>query len=381
MLIHLARRDDKELVSAYCRVIGYRASEDWSEAALEGLSTYAAHPDPLAGSLNVYNTAVGSSEDAADVADLERNALNCARGAAARSIGAVLWKHPTWLAFFLPTIEQLVTGAHSAVRLAAIESLTPVLNVDKDLAVALFKQAVSNDLRVAAGRESLHFMRYCQSSHASNIEPIVSEMVRSERIDVARAGAAMVAFSWINYGRMNDELELCISYAGIHTEAVAEVIRGGISVEKIRERCRSLCLRLIHSKSHEAVRVLAHLVDDESLLDSKDGLDFLRQVLLSGAYSRDTETLGRGLQRLGRGLLPVSDIVFGVYDQLIGAGRGDTGFRYLGISDFLSVLLRLYEAAELVSENDIVSRCLDIWDSLFEKRRGYAPTISRAIQE
>jgi hypothetical protein len=78
------------------------------------------------------------------------NTINCVRGNAAEAIGELLWHHPDWLDKLKPGIEALISDPHPVVRMAAIKTLLPLLNIDRKKAVERFFELSREDPRVPA---------------------------------------------------------------------------------------------------------------------------------------------------------------------------------------------------------------------------------------
>ncbi len=70
-------------------------------------------------------------------------------------------------------------------------------------------------------------------------------------------------------------------------------------------------------------------------------------------------------------------------DQFVGPLRDASRDMSQGImhdlSQFVPMLIRLYEQAEEGKETEIVNRCLDAWDAMFEQRVGVVQELARAI--
>ena len=103
--------------------------------------------------------------DDASVGMLYQNTINCVRGVAAEAIGQLSRTTKNCLEKLRPAIESLVNDPHPAVRMASIEALLPLLNIDKDLAVSWFSKACSEDLRVAASPLAVAFFNHTITSH------------------------------------------------------------------------------------------------------------------------------------------------------------------------------------------------------------------------
>jgi len=159
--------DEQGSAITFCRLIAERADEDWSDKTIARLVSYACnHPDLENGKLNVDSD---KNVDDASIDTLFQNTINCVRGLAAGAIGKLLWRNQNWMEQVRPGIESLVHDLHPVVRMAALEAIYPVLNIDKDLAVQWFCEACKDDLRIAASPHALHFFNYVFPSYSDQV--------------------------------------------------------------------------------------------------------------------------------------------------------------------------------------------------------------------
>ena len=198
-----------------------RADEKWSDQVIDRLIRYAvSHPDLEPGKLNIH---CDKTTDEATVDILYQNTMNCVRGVAAEAIGRLLWQHKELLEKLTPAIESLVNDPHPTVRMASIEALLPLLNIDKDLAVSWFSKACSEDLRVAASPRAVAFFNFTITSHTNHIAPIIRRMVASPLNDVAQEGAEEVTARWLFHDMFTEELGICRNGSTSQRKGIAQV--------------------------------------------------------------------------------------------------------------------------------------------------------------
>ena len=199
------------------------------------------HVDPEPSKLNIH---CDKTRDEATVNILFQNTINCVRGVAAEAIGSLLWDHADWLDRLKTGIASLVNDPHPAVRMASIDALLPVLNIDRDLAVAWFCKACESDLRVAASPRAVHFFNPTVESHLDQIAPIIQAMVRSPLDDVSEQGAKEVTARWLFYEIFEEALAECRKGNISQRKGVAQIASGLLNDEKYSKRCQALLVPL-----------------------------------------------------------------------------------------------------------------------------------------
>jgi hypothetical protein len=378
--------DDTSVASTFCWLIRERPDENWSDKAIGKLLHYAAtHPDPQTEKLNVYPASAGDDTRKASVHTLQDNALNCVRGVAGLAIGALLWKHPETLERLRVGIDHLVTDAHPAVRIAAIEACLPVINIDKDSAVDWFVNACGDDMRVAASRSAVHYFNSCIQSHFQKLSPIITAMLDSEFDEVAEEGAAEICARWLFFGMFQEELERCKTGNAAQRKGVAGVASGFLDNEKYTSQCRALLMHFFDDKERDVrEKVRNAFYNKQSILHLDGIIDFLKEYIRSETFRDDPTGLLYTLENYPGSLLPYADVVFGICEAFAGPlaelSRNLATSVAHDASMICPLILRLYEQSQ-DAYPEITNRCLDAWDIMFEHRIGVLHDLMKQIDQ
>lgn len=375
--------DDREIAMSFCRLIEHRAAEHWSDSTLARVIHYAQkHPDLEPGKLNVY---CSQNADEASIDTLYQNTINCVRGTVAQAMARILWEHTDWLEKLRPGIESLVHDSHPAVRMAAIEMLLPVINIDKDQAVEWFVTACEDDLRVAASPRAQYFYNYTVPSHIAQIGPIIQRMVNSTLDDVAKEGATQVTARWLFHGYFEEELLLCQRGTVPQRQGIANVASQLLHDGKYSEGCRPFLLALLNDPEKAVRQELHDLFFKVELLSDTTLKSFILEYVVSFTFADSPEDFVHFLQDVRGSILYLADTIFTICEVFSSTLKEQS--RELGsslphtVSETLSILLRLYEQAIAADNTEIANRCLDIWDMLFQNRVGIVRSLAMAIEQ
>jgi hypothetical protein len=376
-------RDDRETAISFCRLIGARAEEKWSIKTIERLIRYAMrHPDLEPGKLNVH---CDKTADEASVDMLFQNTINCVRGVAAEAIGQLLWHHTDLLERLRPAIESLVKDPHPAVRMASIDALLPVLNIDKELAVVWFCNACADDLRVAASPKAVFFFNYTVSSHFGRIAPLIRAMVSSTLDEVSQEGAEEVTARWLFHGLFEHELGECRKGTVPQRKGVAQIAAHFLNDEKYAVRCEELLLPLLDDLEKDVRAETLNMFHSKDFPKESIVKEFLKKYIRSKAFADDPSRIVHSLENFPGSFVPLADIIFGiceVFSTTLREKSRDYGTPMPHtVSDVCSLLLRLYEQSQGSGKAEIADRCLDIWDMLFENRVGIVRELTKAIEK
>ncbi len=375
--------DDRETAISFCRLILARAEENWSDETISRLIYYAKnHSDLEQGKLNVH---CEKTDKDATVDMLHQNSINCVRGVAAEAIARLLWDHPDWLEKLRPAIESLVQDKHPAVRIAVIEILLPLINLDKNQAVKWFCLACVDDLRVAASPRAREFLNYTIESHFAEIGPLIRKMISSDLSDVAKEGATEVAARWLFYGFFEQELKICLSGTIPQRQGVAIIASQFFHHEKYLLKCQNLLKPLLNDPDKEVRGELHGLYHKIESLEDPQIKPFLVEYIHSQSFIDSSDRFVYYLKETEGSIIFLADTIITMYEVFSSALKKESREMWSHfphtISESLPLLLRLYEQALAIGNKEIVNRCLDSWDILYENRVGIVRNLSKLIEE
>ncbi len=377
--------DDIEVASSFCWLIERRPDERWSDQIIERLVRYGvAHPDPEPGKLNVYSHGDREAAHKADVHSLTTNALNSVRGVAALAIEALLWKRPEILDRLKPAMESLVRDPHPAVRTAAVQACGPVMNIDRDLAVQWFVAACKDELRAAATRAAQRIFNCAFQSHYEKLATLVLSMLDSDFDEVAREGAAEICARWFFHTFFPKEMEKCRTERPTLRRGVAQVASAFLIRDEYSEHCRELLLPLLDDEDEQVRKNAQPPFREEGFFAMRGMPTFILKYLQTKAFLDDPGEVLYGFEGYGGSLLDYADVIFGICDTFAGPlleqSRDISTSLSHDVSQLSPLILRLYEQAHNCRP-DVREKCLDMWDTMFEKRVGLAGDLMREIDQ
>ena len=113
------------------------------------------------------------------------------------------------------------------------------------------------------------------------------------------------------------------------------------------------------------------------------GVEQITSFIQSKAFSDDPSALVFTLHEHTGSLLQFSDVVFAVCQQFIGplsdATRDPARGAMHDLSMMLPTLIRLYEEANEKRDMRVANKCLDILDTIYERRLGIVTEIAEAV--
>jgi hypothetical protein len=381
-VVDLAKSEgDTRIAGDICSIVRRYAEHPWSDSALQLVVWIAKHHrDPGEGYFPV-----GREGDDSETFDfLESNALNVTRGSAGFTVRAVLFKHPSLFETLRPSIESLIRDPHPAVRVAALAACLPVINIDRDLAVKFFLEAVEGQQdALLATREAREFLRYTYRTHLSQILPSITRMVASDHPKVSTAGAVLVAAAYLVEGEVEDLFEGCISGTSSQRKGVAEVAGSLLSEGEWADKAKAALLRLAEDEDVAVAGVVARSFEQLDMRHITSDRQAWGRFARSKAFQADPTPLLRALERQSGDLLPFADCLLAAgttFGEELAESARDYSHGIAGDASLylLPLLLRLYEQAK-EGHMKVYLGCLDLWDRLLEQRVGSAMGLTKEL--
>jgi hypothetical protein len=199
-------------------------------------------------------------------------------------------------------------------------------------------------------------------------------MIGSRVSQVKKHGALRATFVYLTKGKLQDLFEKCANGQRSQRQGVAKMAAQLLSDDKCRAASCELLIRYLDDPD-EKVRLQAREVFRRvSLLGYDNIAAFVERYLGTKSFTDKPTELLRSLDGYKGSLLPFSEAIFRICEQLAGALAPETRgiATQLGFEAGMipSLLLRVYEQAEGKGLDEVQSKCLDTWDSLLKNRVG-----------
>ena len=236
--------NNREIATDLCWMIYYRAEENWSDRIIKIMLYYAInHEDPEQDKLNIHSNEPGEMTSSHS---LYTNTLNSVRSIATMAIGQLLWHHKEMYKDFLPTIEKLTDDHHVVVRMAVIEVILPVINIDKKQAIEWFIKICKSDLRIAVPGNAIKVFNYTAQEYYPKLRDVVLMMLDSDITEVEGHGAGEIVARNIFYGQYSGEIDSVLHGSVSKRKGVAEVTASLSNNEKYSEQCKPMVAQLLN---------------------------------------------------------------------------------------------------------------------------------------
>jgi hypothetical protein len=369
-------RLDRDLLLSVCRQVRNLAGSDANRWLVRLIETHAAGTvdDELVET--VAKIAV-SDRDPAERApgepwnggSVDSAALNSTRGAAALALGQLLFEEPARRPIIERALRRLAADPQPEVRVAATGALAPLLNIDPDLALTLFHEAVDQAPEELLGSQHVaHFLNYAiRQRHYLDIASLLQRMLTDPEDATRQAAARRLALASFYTPDIDDRVDTVLNGGDEAARAAAVgVFADSVTYAPRRERSITVVSAAFHD-SAKAVRDAAERafydLGDERLGDYAPMIAaFANSPAFADGAGAVLHTLERSRQPLPPGILDLCETFVRIHKDAIGdistSAAGDA-------MHIVSLALRM--RAQHV-DPAMRRRCLDLIDQLVALR-------------
>jgi len=344
-----------------CDAIAKFSAEDLPEDILAIVGWCATEAeDPQGENLTVRSS--GSEEDNRPH-DILTTAINSVRGAAAETVGTLLFDRANRVPFFMPYLERMVHDPTVIVRTTVANSLLCLYKHDEARAVDLFLILVDTDNdHLLATHHVDRFLHYANVRHFQRLRPVLRRMIDSAVPAVRQTGARHVCLAQFSNPEADDMVAECV--------AGDEAQRKGASTVAEANLFNPECAAFTHDKLPVFFNDPVKEIRDEAAgcFRNAEGRDLekakpiIRAFLESNAFGENVEDLMWPLEHstadIAEEILLTCEAVI---SHMEAVGQDTTHSLYGHADTVAELVLRAYRQT---NDATVRTRCLDIVDRL-----------------
>lgn len=354
-----------------CDMIRKKRENKWSLQILDVLTDIALnHINPTNNKPNV------TSQDDKEMKSfnmLKSNALNCVRGSAASAIGKLLWDDKRLFEYFEDSIIHLCEDINPAVRLATLDILFPIYNINRAWAVEKIIKMLKSDYRLAGYRGMKQMFFFTHNDNQEEIENIILKCFYEEDKDLVQMGAYTLAEMYIRLNKFTEVVENVESLNQEQVKYILEMIIIYFNKEEYNELAKNLIMKYI-TLDMDLQFPLCRIFDD-NLIDIERDEEFLKNLVSFKSSKKILSTFVYYLEKCNQPIIAYKEIIFSMSYNIIENNLDSEGYIH-GLNEEISkLIIGLYDEASQEKDEEmsaIANECLLIWDLMFEKRIGAA---------
>lgn len=375
-------KDNASLISReICEIIGYRPEIEWGEDILNLLKSIAInHINP-----KIERPIVTNYEDKEmrTFSMLQSNAINCTRGTAAITIGKLMWQNKDLYLSFKDTINKLTVDENPAVRYASLSALWPVYNIEREWAAEKILSLYEQDYRFIGysySKNMLFRLYELNETYSQRVLKVIKESFLSTDNDIVRSGGYVLCEMYILKNEFVNEMNNVFELSEKQVRAILEMVILYFDNDKYNELSKDIILRFCKC-DFDLEYPLGNLFN-QNKVDLERDKDFLLKLMSGNIGRRIVYAFTRFLEKNSKSIVEYREIIISMSKSII--NRDITAMNgYWGIEDDISkLIIGLYDETATAIDPELketASRCLDIWDLMYEKQIGSIRQLSKEI--
>jgi len=288
--------------------------------------------------------------------------MNCARGAAAGAIAAILFSNPSSAGRLEAALYAVSHDRVISVRAVSVQALIALMNIDPTKAILWFNEAIDGAPELFNTMLFERFVYYAGFRDYKQIHPVIRSMMDSTIPAVAIAGGRQACLHGLTLAEAAEDAQYACGGTTSLREGAAGVYARDVAHKEVGPTCRARLKQFFHdpvdSVRLKAVSAFQHL----SELSTGEQADLLQSFLESKPKVGELWLVLRFLQDSP---VQLPDLILNLA-KLCVAGNDDDGDqgRHHGASMELSkIIVRLLVQTE---DPQVRAQCLDLIDSMEE---------------
>jgi hypothetical protein len=332
----------------------------WPNETFMALVWYATEdPDPSQPSEAQTTTSILVAEGAVDV---YHRGLNSARGAAAESIGNMLFSQPRLSAQAEPVLRALSEDTSSAVRACVMIPLLAWLNIDAPQAIVFFHTLMAGRPELLRTPYVIRFIHFASLKDFESMRPYLKALLGSGSSELAYSGAQQLCLLSFDIPQAATWIEEMAAPSTDMRKAFANVYAANVADLVIGEKCRKALTKYFLDLD-DAVRVQASTAFEHlASLDTSAQSELLESFLASDPSLLPLIPV---VHALVRSPVQLPDLVCKLAERCLAVCRKDgsdlaTSSAAIAM-DLSKIVVRLYAQTD---DELIRSRCLSLIDDM-----------------
>lgn len=357
------RLDERPCGTAICRAIQKRAEGNLPVSALDMVAWYATQDaDPTSDGGNVW-----SEDERSSARDLLNKAINCVRGEAAESIGALLFADSDRLLNLMEAVVAVSNDERTIVRTTAAHAILAILRCDRDLGVALLLQLTdTSDDRLLKTHYVERALYFSARTHFDLIRGVIERMLASEDGETAKIGARLTCVASLSEDEAVALSRICLSpEAGPSLrQGAAGVYAANVATAHLREECEQALLTLFHDPESTVRGEAAECFRGFAGSDLGNFADLVTGFLDSPAFQEHHFDVLRALDETSATMPEVMCLACERFVEKVGAEGGDIRTAAAAHAEMVCRLaLRVYATSH---EPGLRTRALNVIDQMMK---------------
>ena len=235
---------------------------------------------------------------------------------------------------------------------------------------------------MAGRRDSKGMFFRLYPKYRERILQVIRNCLDTEEKELIQVGMYTVCEFYIQYNEFEDVLAHLEDYSEEHWRALLHMAVLYLENENWREKGKKVILRC--KQLYMDIEYPVGGIFDKERVDLKRDSDFLIEIMRSNIGRRTVYSFVRYLEKNACSLKDYAEIIIALCENLLTEELKENPKQWGVANDLSKLIIALYDETAnsgLEKNKQIAERCLELWDTMFEKQIGQVRNLSRELME
>lgn len=322
------------------------------------------------------------NEKIKDCNEFRSHSLYCGRGSAARAIGHLLWKDKSLFIEFKDVIEQMSLDINPMIRMATLNILFPSYNIEREWAEEKILQIYESDIRTLSFYDSKEMLFLLYPKYKERICSLIEECFLSEDKEIQSLGGYCICEFYIRYNKFETIISNIESKSEEQIKAILDMAVVYLEIEDYREKAKRIILQYIDTETN--IESSISTIFYNKAVDANRDKDFLIELMNSKISRRIVYAFMHYLEKSAGSIVEYADIIFELCSNVLNMSEKELRESWGIERDLSKLIISLYDETSNTNRRTdkvIANRCLELWDTMFERQLGSVREISKKLMD
>ena len=357
-----------------CEIISRKDDTNWNEDTIKMLLDI--YDDIKYGKIK-NNYIIESGSNDRDIAEkFEIKVINSSIYKLSSAISNILYNNPDNAKYFIGIIEDMSKSDDEIIKYSSMTTLNCLLNDYYDWASKIIIELFSNDY-IYGYRFNRRILNLIYERNDENREKIARIILHGITINSDEIKKSF-SYLMVDFNLFHDEFkkELYDEKNDIVVqESILEILVEYLKEEDFKEKAKDIIIKL---SSKQKLTINPYRLFDEKCTILNDS-SFIIKVFKLFDSQELIELFIHNLKKRGDNILEYSDLLIELINIAIEQYDINNPNHYYAYSDLNYLVIMLFDYSYETQQDDLITKCLDIWDQMFLKQIGMVRQISKEL--
>lgn len=313
-------------------------------------------------------------------AELINRSFNCVKGYAIRAMGHLLCNNVGLFAEFKEVIDKLISDDDEAIRMACLNVLWPIYNIDREWAEKRILSVYESDVRMAGFQDSKDMFFRLYSKYKERILAIIQKCIKTDDQKLVQIGGYTICEFYIRYNEFENVIHNMEQLSEESINAILCMAVLYLKYDEYREISKDIILRYRNVDIDVEFSLDSMFYDN--LVDIKRDSEFLNTIMKSRVSRRMVNSFVHYLEVNAYSVIAYAEVIIALCEGILSKPKEELD-RQWGIGrDISKLIMALYDEtanSDKEAEQKIAEECMGLWDIMFEKQIGQVRDLSREL--